>query len=341
MDLTWDVAGQLAWTGLATSTYYALFAVAFSLVLKVNQVWNFGQAALMVLGYFALYAGLRLLGWPLWAAIAAGLVLTIAAALAVEWLGFRVLRRRRSSVLTFFIFTIALSQCAIYLAELTFGADPKSLTAALVSPVMLVGPIVVSHWDLQALAVTAILMAALAGFLRFTRDGQSLLAVADNAELAEIYGISAARCYAIAMAISAVLVVAGMYLAGTRVPMFPASPLNQFLVFAVVATILAGLGNVFSAGVMAVAIGLLQSFSIIVISSTWQILLVYILIFVAIVLFPKGIVLARADRRVRRAGSGEPAVAPPSSSIAAPVDAPSPLVGEGYTAVSRQRMGEG
>jgi branched-subunit amino acid ABC-type transport system permease component len=322
MDLTWDIAGQLAWTGLAASTYYALFAIAFSLVLKVNQVWNFGQAGLMVLSYYVLYAAMRLLEWPLWAAIALALALTIAGAVAVEWLGFRILRRRRSSVLALFIFTIALSQCAIYLAELIIGADPKSLLPTIVSPVLLVGPIVVSHWDLQALAVTAVLIAGLAAFLRFTREGQFLLAVADNPELAEIYGISASRAYAVAMTIAAVLVVAGMYLAGTRLPMYPASPMNQFLVLAVVATILAGLGNVFAAGAVAIGIGLLQSFSIIVISSTWQIMLVYALIFVTILLFPKGIVLVRADRRVRRGESREPAVAaaavPPETKDVAP-----------------------
>lgn len=301
MDLSWDIVGQLAWTGLATSTYYALFAVAFALVLKVNQVWNFGQAGMMVLGYFALYTPLRLLGWPLPLALAFALLLTIAAALAIEWFAFRILRERNSSVLTFFIFTIALSQCAIYLGELIFGADPKTLFTRLISPVFLIGPVAISHWDLQALAITACLMSALAFFLRFTKDGQFLLAVADNPELAEIYGISSSRAYAIAMTIAAILVVAGMFLVGTRAPMYPATPLNQFLVLAVVATIMAGLGKVFAAGVVAVALGLLQSFSILVISSTWQILLVYALIFITILLFPKGIVIGGGTRRISRA----------------------------------------
>lgn len=120
-------------------------------------------------------------------------------------------------------------------------------------------------------------------------------------KLAEIYGISSSRAYAIAMTIAAILVVAGMFLVGTRAPMYPATPLNQFLVLAVVATIMAGLGKVFAAGVVAVALGLLQSFSILVISSTWQILLVYALIFITILLFPKGIVIGGGTRRISRA----------------------------------------
>jgi branched-subunit amino acid ABC-type transport system permease component len=300
MDLSWSLVGQLAWTGLATSTFYYLFAVAFALVLKVNRVWNFGQAGVMVVAYFSMFTMLQWWSAPTIIAIAFGLAMTIAASLALEWFGFRVLRARKSSVLTYFIFTIAISQFAIYAGELTFGADPKSLYPSLMSPVFLVGPIAVSHWDLQALAVTLALALGLAAFLRFTKDGQFLSAVADNPELAEFYGIGIGRAYAISIVIAAILVVAGMYLVGTRLPMYPATPLNQFLILAVIATIMAGINNVFAAGTAAIVLALIQTFSILVISSTWQIMIVYGLIFITILLFPQGVVFRNPWRRITR-----------------------------------------
>ena len=310
---TWDVIGQLAWTGVASSTYYCLFAIAFALMLKVNRVWNFGQAGMMVVAYFAMFVSFRLLGLHPVLGILIGAAATIAVSLAIEWFGFRVLRARNSSVLTYFIFTIILSQFAIYTAELIFGPDPKTLFASIMSPVFLVGPIVVSHWDLQALAITAVLVIVLAAFLRFTKDGQFLFAVADNPELAEIYGISSARAYAIAMVIAAIFVVAGMYLVGVRAAIFPATPLNQFLIFAVIATLLAGIGNVFAAAVAAVALSLLQSFSILVISSTWQILLIYIVLFITILLFPAGVILPGSSRKIQRAAASDIPLAVPAA----------------------------
>ena len=54
-DLTRAILLQIIWTGLAASTYAVLFAVAFSLVLKVVKVWNFAQAGIMALsGYLPL-----------------------------------------------------------------------------------------------------------------------------------------------------------------------------------------------------------------------------------------------------------------------------------------------
>ena len=38
--IDFGVFAQIAWTGIAISAYYVLFAVAFSLVLKVAQLWN-------------------------------------------------------------------------------------------------------------------------------------------------------------------------------------------------------------------------------------------------------------------------------------------------------------
>jgi branched-subunit amino acid ABC-type transport system permease component len=191
--------------------------------------------------------------------------------------------------------------------------------------VFLVGPIAVSHWDLQAIGITLALALAFAAFLRFTKDGQFLSAVADNPELAEFYGIGIGRAYAISIVIAAILVVAGMYLVGTRLPMYPATPLNQFLILAVIATIMAGLGNVFAAGTAAIVLGLIQTFSILVISSTWQIMIVYGLIFITILLFPQGVVLKNPWRRITRAAGddngGSGAVgAGPAPTAATPAD---------------------
>jgi branched-chain amino acid transport system permease protein len=291
---------QLAWTGFATSSYYALFAAAFSLVLKVNRVWNFAQAGVMVFAYFSIFAGLRWLGLPTFAAISLGLVVSMAVSWLLEDFGFRILRQRHSPLLTYFIFTIVFAQFSVYMGELAFGTDPKTLYGQLISPVFLWHGIIISQWDLWAIATAGGLLLALFLFFRFSHDGRFMTAVADDPDLAQIYGISKRRAYGMAMILSAILLTAGMYLFGTKAAIFPSTPLNQLLVFAVVATILAGLGNVFGAAIAAVFLSLFQAFSILVIDSKWQILLVYLMIFVAIIFFPRGITIPRSFRILRR-----------------------------------------
>ena len=282
------ILAQILWTGLATSSYMVLFTVAFALVLKVLKLWNFAQAGMMAIAFYAMYAAVNRLGWPVAAAVALGLALTLAATLAFEVWGLRTLRARRSSSLLFFIFTLVCSEFAAYALTLAFGTEPVPLFPEILSPVRLIGQIAVSDWDLLAVALTAALCAALAAYLRFTRDGQFLVAVSDNADLAELYGISAKRAYLIAFAIATVFVCAGMYLYGSRTAMIPTAPL-QLMLFAVIATLLGGMGSVLGGAAAAVGLSLLQSYSILVIPSQWQGLILYVFLFVTILFFPNGV----------------------------------------------------
>lgn len=296
MNFTPDLIAQLAWTGLSSSSSYCLFAIAFALVLKVNRIWNFGQAGIMVISYFAMYVGFQYLNLPVFVGVIFGALVTISASSALEKFGFDVFRKRNASTLTYFIFTITFTHFMIYTAELFFGTHPKTLFSSIMSPVILVGPIVVSYWDLIAIATASLLMMSLWIFLYKTSEGKALIAVADEPDLAEMYGISKKRAYIVSMSVAAVLLTAGMYLIGSKTPMYPATPMNQYLILAVIATILGGIGNVFAAGIAAIILALIQSFSILIIPSTWQVLLLYALIFVVIVVFPRGVVIPSFKR---------------------------------------------
>lgn len=278
---------QIGWTSVATSTYYVLFAIAFALTLKVAQLWNFAQAGIMGLSFYAMYAAMLRWDWPHPAGFVFGLAIAVAAAVAVEVWGFRVLRRRRSSALMLFIFAIVVAEFVAYLLTLLFGTEPQALTRSIVSDVHMVGGVAITDWDLRAVALTALVCAALYAFLQFTREGQFLYAVADNGELAELYGISANRAYVVALVISALFVSVGIYLYGTRASMIPNAPL-ELMLFAVIATILGGIGSLLGAGLAAVFLSLLQSASILVIPSQWQSSLIYFVLFVVILFFPTG-----------------------------------------------------
>lgn len=287
---------QILWTSVATSTYYVLFAVAFALTLKVTGVWNFVQAGVMGLAFYGMFAAIRQWDWHPAAGFALGLALAVALSIAAEVWGYRVLKRRRSSALLLFIFAIVVAEFIAYLLSLVFGTEPQSLTKSLTAEIYIVGGVAISSWDLGALAATIAVCVALAAYLRLTRQGQFMFAVADNAPLAELYGISANRVMLTAMAIAAGLVSVGVYLYGTRASMIPSAPLDLMLL-AVIATILGGLGSLAGAAGAAVFLSLLQSGSILFIPSQWQSSLTYFVLFVVILFFPTGLRLPAWLRR--------------------------------------------
>jgi branched-chain amino acid transport system permease protein len=297
--IDFTMVAQIFWTGTATSSYYVLFTIAFALVLKVVGLWNFAQAGFMGIAFYAMFFAFNVLHFPVWAGLAFGFAFTVFFTGLVEVLCLRTLRKRRSSSLTFFIFTLILSEFIAYLLMLFFGTEPVTLFPSILSPVRIVADIAVSDWDLVALSSTGALSLALWVFLRFHREGQFLTAVADNGPLAELYGISAKRAYLVAMTIAGVFICAGMYLFGTRAGVIPTTPL-ELMLFAVIATLLGGIGRIFSAALAAIVIGLVQSFSILVIASAWQNLVLYGFLFFTILVFPRGFRLPGL-RRVRGA----------------------------------------
>ena len=296
---------QILWTGAVTSLSLVLLTVAFSLTQKVTGLWNFAQAGFMGLAFYAMYFVLNTLEWPLWAAAAAGVVAASGAGLLTEIFGLDVLRARKSGNLTFFIFTLILSEFIIYWLALVFGTEPQTLYKSILSPVQIVGGVAVSNWELQAVAITAVMLTALWAYLNWSKQGQFIIAVSDNAKLAELYGISSKRAYRVVAVIAGMFICAGMFLIGSRGGLTPNSPM-EFVLTATIATLLGGMGRVFAAALAAVALALIQSFSVLEIPARWQSLLLYIFLFVAIVLFPRGINFKRRPKRIE-----------PTSSVAA------------------------
>ena len=140
--------------------------------------------------------------------------------------------------------------------------------------------------------MTAIGLIALYAFLRYSKEGQFLTAVADNARLAELYGISAQRAYRVVAVVAALFIVAAMYLIGSHGGIVPNSPL-ELVLSAVIGTLLGGIGRVFAAAWASIFLALIQSFSILFIGSRWQNLLLYGFLFATIILFPRGVRMPR------------------------------------------------
>jgi branched-subunit amino acid ABC-type transport system permease component len=305
---------QILWTGAVTSLSLALLTIAFSLTQKVTGLWNFAQAGFMGLAFYAMYYFVYELELPLVVGVLVGIAVASGAGVLTEKYGLDVLRARNSGSLTFFIFTLILSEFIIYWLALIFGTEPQTIFKSVLSPVHIVGGIAISNWDLQAVAISIVMMLALWAYLAWTKQGQFIIAVSDNAKLAELYGISSKRAYRVVAVISGIFITAGMFLIGSRGNVTPNSPMELVLT-ATIATLLGGMGRVFMGAAAAVVLALIQSFSVLFISARWQALLLYVFLFVTIIVFPRGIRIAR--RRIERTTPATAQPAPPPSSPAA------------------------
>jgi branched-subunit amino acid ABC-type transport system permease component len=199
---------------------------------------------------------------------------------------------RPSGALTTAIGSIALNLILENVIRFTFGNDLESFDLPL-RPDMRFAGLRVGGQQIQNLVLAVIVMAMVFLFLRYTRFGRAMRAVADNADLARLKGIDPRRIATIAVALGAALAGIGGVLLGLDTSIDPLTGYRILLsVFA--AAVLGGLGSVPGAVVGALAIGVSEELALLVFPATYRSAVGFFAILLMLTFRPRGLLGERA-----------------------------------------------
>jgi branched-chain amino acid transport system permease protein len=223
----------------ALGSFYALFALGIALIFGIMRLVNFAHGELIMVGSYAVYLA-QSLWWPL--IVLSGVGAAVAMALITERVAFRPVRGATPA--TMLITSFAVSYLLQSGARLIFTSLPKS---ADINPLLresfVAGGVFVSWLTVITLAVTGLLLAALAVFLRATAMGMRMRAAAEDFDAARLCGVDANRVVAIAFALSGLLAGAGaLLLVGQTGSLFPTMGLEPVL-FGFTAAVIGGMGS--------------------------------------------------------------------------------------------------
>lgn len=280
---------QLTANGVITGSAYALVAVGFGMIIHVTGRFHIAFAAIYAWTAF-LAAQLQIsLGMSFVPAMVVATLTGVAVALLIERVVYAPLVRRvgHRSLFAIFIASLGLSTAAEALINIVWQ-NPITLQFT-VEPVAL-GTVNLTNLTLTGVIVTWALVLIVVAALRWTNLGRMIRAVRVNPDLAVDYGISTARIYLVVFAVGTVLGgVGAVYRAAQTAP---ASDIGENLVlYAITAAFIAGAASSpLVIALLALLMGLIQSWSAFVISPTWASFLVF-----AILL---SYVLVRAGRKV-------------------------------------------
>ena len=199
-------------SGLVSGACYGMIAMGFAIIYKATGVVNFAQGELVMLTAYIAFsvAGALDLGFfPL-------LAVTIPIAMGLGLLLERVFIRPMLGEPLFAIVMVTIGLAVILRGAtiMIWGPDPLDFPAGLSRDVILIGPLPFYPAQLYALGCLAVLMAAGFAFLRYTRIGIAMRAVAANETAALLMGVSVKRIHAVAWSLSAAIgAVAGVIFA--------------------------------------------------------------------------------------------------------------------------------
>ena len=251
-----ELALQQALNGALLSVFYALMAVGFTLIFGVMGIVNLAHGELYMIGAYVVWLTYAQGILPFPVAILAGAGIVAGIGMGMERALFRPMRGKVLMGAMLSVGMIFILQ--VFVATTWHVGLMKNIPPAIKGSVEILGAI--APWQrLMVIPAAVALIGGLWFFLRRTKQGRSLRAVAQDPEAAALQGISIDRVGLIAMAIAAALAGAAGGLMG---PIMRVDPYmgHSALIMALFVTIVGGLGSIEGAMVASLIYGFMIAF---------------------------------------------------------------------------------
>jgi len=276
--------------GVMTGALLAVPAIGFSAIFAVLRYPSFAIAGWVTLGAFAGWIANTKLGLPSYALLpvaflAAGLIGGL-----VEDRSLRLLRP--AGALTVAIGSIGLNIVIENVMRFFAGNDLRGFNLPLLPDWRFAG-IRVGPQQVENLVMAAAIMVAVFLFLKFSRFGRGMRAVADNPDLARLKGIDPKTISFVALFLGCGLAGVGGVLIGLDTSIDPLTGYRVLLsVFA--AAVLGGLGSIPGAVAGALALGIAEELALLVAPPTYRTGVGFVAILLMLTFRPRGLLGERA-----------------------------------------------
>lgn len=292
-----SILTQIMISGLAVGSLYALLALGLTLIYQVSGVVNFAQGALATLGAYIMWSLFSGVGLPAWLAGAATLVVTFALGFLLQAALLQPLRRIPAA--TALVVTLGLLSLIEGAIGKVWGYDPKLLLLPNAFSFVSLGEARVGVQDLMTIGVAVGLIALVFAFLRWTRPGATLRAVAQTPQGARLVGIPIDRVVLIAWGISAATAAAaGVFIAARTFSGLEPPLADIYLLSAFAGAVIGGLDSLPGAAVGALLLGVIQALVIRYVSMEWHDAVVFLLLLAVLLARPAGLFGTAVQRRV-------------------------------------------
>ena len=277
---------QYVFSGITVGSIYALVAIGYDIIYNTTGIINLAQGEFVMLGAMTAYSLSQ--SMSLLPAIVLAVAVTAAVGSFLEVVFIR--RMKKTSVLGMIVITIGISILIREIALHVWDEQIRALrffTGSEVSSIGILGARI-SPQVLWIIGVTALIVAALYLFFRFSLTGQAMRACSDNIRAAKLCGIRTRRMVNFSFALAAGIGALGGCLVSpltqTHYAMGTDLAIKGFIV-----AVLGGLGNPMAAVAAGLLVGLIESFSVSVLPMAYTDVVSIVILLGILVLLPSGL----------------------------------------------------
>jgi branched-chain amino acid transport system permease protein len=287
---------QIIISGIAQGCIYGLIALGFVLIYKATETVNFAQGELMMLGAFAGFALMSLLGLPFWlAALSAILAMAVFGTLVERVVIRPILGQPAFSIVMLTIGIGFVARGAITMIP-GIGTETHTLPVPYKDQAWNVGGLVLNVEQLVVIAATAVLSALLYAMFRFSKLGIAMQAASQNQLAAYYMGIPVKRLNGLVWGLAAaVAATAGLLLAPIT---FVHANMGFIGLKAFPAAVVGGFGSLPGAIVGGIVIGVVESLSGFYLPEGFKDIAAYIVVLVMLMVKPNGLFGEKLRKKV-------------------------------------------
>lgn len=284
---------QLLVGGLATGALYAMVAIGFVLLWQTSSTINFAQGELVMVPAFLMVLLHVVLHLPFVVALLATLVVCGLFGLAIQRGIVQPLIKQ--GVLPVVLATLGLSLLLRYSALVFWTPQVLFFPKIFAHEPIRLGGVVITPEDLWVVGIAAALIGGLWLFIKRTKLGKAMQAVAQNRDTAALLGIRVSSLIGVTFVINAVLTaVAGVLIAPIY---FVRWDMGLFLgLKAFYAAIIGGFNQVQGALVGGLLVGLIETLCAAYLSNSYRDVYVLLFLFLVLMVKPEGLVGVRQVR---------------------------------------------
>ena len=245
--------------GLGLGGTYALLALGISLIFGVMHLVNFAHGELITVGAYTGYFCSKELGGSWWWMPIAIIGACVAASVLTERIAFRWVRN--ANPFTMLLTSFALERLSHALWQIF--VSPKAQAFPKVSwafDTLTFGSVRIEKMDLVTIAVTAFALVATGLVFKRTLFGIAVRGAAEDFDAARLMGVKANRVILGAFAYAGLLAGVAAVLILMRTPSAKPDMGSSWLLAAVIAAVIGGMGSFPGAVVGGVVLGMLETF---------------------------------------------------------------------------------
>lgn len=310
---------ELTLTGLALGSVYALVALGYTMVYGVLQLINFAHSEVFMYGTFAVVWTLYVLGGTpesstggvigmLLVALVVAMVVSGGVALLLERVAYRPLIKRNAPKLVALISAIGASFVlaeAIGLRGRITGAfgladniprfvlrarDATGMPVEIVpQPVVRIVDYTITNIDLLVIVSALVMMVVLDQYVRRSRLGRGIRAVAQDPESAALMGVNPTRIVQLTFLLGGLMAgaAATLYMIRIGVTRFDAGFILGVKAFT--AAVMGGIGNLRGALVGGLVLGVAENWGSALIGTQWKDVVAFLLLVLILLFRPTGL----------------------------------------------------